>query len=78
MNFCYYLSLLLPAVHRSKPPSPAHAAVSLWQKIAAQNSAFSIEFLSTHPATIPRIQALQSLVPRVMPLYQAAPKYARH
>lgn len=54
------------------------AAVSLWQKMAAQKSAFSIEFLSTHPADDTRIQDLQSLVPRVMPLYQAARTLSRN
>jgi predicted Zn-dependent protease len=30
------------------------------------------EFLSTHPSDEARIRDLQALVPRVMPLYQAA------
>ena len=32
------------------------------------------QFLSTHPSPANRIQSLQSLVPKVMPLYQKASK----
>lgn len=51
------------------------AAVSLWQKMmkAAQTSG-TPQFLSTHPSSESRIKDLGRLVPRVMPLYQAAPK----
>jgi predicted Zn-dependent protease len=32
------------------------------------------EFLSTHPSSGSRIRDLEALVPRVLPLYQAAKK----
>lgn len=51
-----------------------NAAVTLWQKMAAQNPASPPEFLSTHPGSQSRIQDLQALIPRVMPLYEAAKK----
>ena len=51
-----------------------NAAVTLWQKMTTQNPASPPEFLSTHPASQNRISDLQALVPKVMPLYNAAIK----
>ena len=52
-----------------------HAAISVWQKMMkAQESGGPPEFLSTHPAPTNRIAELQSHLPKVIPLYQAAPK----
>ncbi len=51
-----------------------NAAVTLWQKMTAQNPASPPEFLSTHPASQSRISELQALAPKVMPLYDAAIK----
>ncbi len=49
------------------------AGVTLWQKmIRASEGAAPPEFLSTHPAGNRRIQEIESLLPTVMPLYQAA------
>lgn len=48
------------------------AAVTLWQKMATQKNSFSFEFLSTHPSDESRIQEIRDLIPRVMPLYEAA------
>lgn len=48
------------------------AAVSLWEKMAAKGGATPPEFLSTHPSPGNRKEELQALVPKVLPLYQAA------
>jgi predicted Zn-dependent protease len=50
-----------------------HAAVSVWKKmLAADKSGGPPQFLSTHPSPQTRIQDLQALIPRVMPLYERA------
>jgi predicted Zn-dependent protease len=49
------------------------AGVSVWRKmLAANEGGRSLEFLSTHPAGASRIQEIESLLPKVMPLYEAA------
>jgi Zn-dependent protease with chaperone function len=47
-----------------------NAAVSLWQKMGAAGGSAPPEFLSTHPSSSSRTQALQETIPKVMPLYQ--------
>jgi predicted Zn-dependent protease len=47
-----------------------NAAVSVWKKMLGANQGGSPQFLSTHPSPQTRIQDLQALVPKVMPLYQ--------
>jgi predicted Zn-dependent protease len=47
-----------------------HAAVSVWKKMMAANDGGPPEFLSTHPSPQSRIEELQQLVPKVMPLYK--------
>jgi predicted Zn-dependent protease len=51
------------------------AGITLWQKMqkASQGGA-PPEFLSTHPAEANRVRTIQSLLPAVMPLYEAAKK----
>ena len=50
-----------------------HAAISLWEKMGrASTGSQPPKFLSTHPAPDNRIQALQALVPRMMPIYEKA------
>ncbi len=49
-----------------------NAAVSVWKKMLAADQGAPPQFLSTHPSPKTRIQDLQALVPRVMPLYQKA------
>jgi predicted Zn-dependent protease len=49
------------------------AGVSLWQKMMNANEGGQMpEFLSSHPADSSRVQQIESLLPVVMPLYQAA------
>jgi predicted Zn-dependent protease len=49
-----------------------NSAVSLWQKMSKLSSGGPPEFLSTHPSGETRIRDLEALVPKVLPLYQAA------
>ncbi|MDR2212881.1 MAG: M48 family metallopeptidase [Pseudomonadales bacterium] len=49
------------------------AGVTLWQKmINASGGSAPPQILSSHPASANRIQEIQSLLPSVMPLYEAA------
>lgn len=49
------------------------AGVSLWQKMMKANQGGQqLAFLSTHPAEADRVQQIESLLPIVMPLYEAA------
>ena len=49
-----------------------HAAISLWEKMSQASGNGPPQFLSTHPAPSNRIQALNALVPKMMPLYENA------
>jgi len=51
-----------------------NAAITLWQKMSKASSGGPPEFLSTHPSGESRIRDLEKNIPRVLPLYQAAPK----
>lgn len=49
-----------------------NAAITLWQKMQRAESSEPPQFLSTHPNSSNRIANLQSLMPKVRPLYQQA------
>ncbi len=51
-----------------------NAAVSVWKKMLAAEQGGTPQFLSTHPSPKTRIQDLQALVPKVLPLYQQSKK----
>ncbi len=46
------------------------AAVRLWEKMGAASGNGPPQFLSTHPSPDNRIQALNALVPQMMPIYE--------
>ena len=48
------------------------AAIRLWEKMGAASGNGPPVFLSTHPSPANRIQALNALVPQMMPLYEKA------
>ncbi len=48
------------------------AAITLWQKMQRASQGEPPQFLSTHPTSGNRIVQIQSLLPKVMPLYQKA------
>jgi predicted Zn-dependent protease len=52
-----------------------HAALTLWQKMGEASQNGTPAFLSTHPSSSTRLEDLRALLPRVLPLYDAA---ARH
>jgi len=51
-----------------------NAAITLWDKMSKASEGAPPEFMSTHPASSSRIASLQAAIPKVMPLYEKAPK----
>ncbi len=49
-------------------------AVRLWEKMSAAGNGGMPQFLSTHPSPDNRLQALNALVPQMMPIYEKARK----
>lgn len=50
------------------------AGVTLWKKMAAASKRTSVELLSTHPSGPTRISDIEQNLPKVLPLYERAPK----
>jgi len=50
------------------------AGISLWQKMSAAAKGAPPQWMSTHPASSTRIQDIQANLPKVLPLYERAPK----
>ncbi|MCG3188644.1 MAG: Beta-barrel assembly-enhancing protease [Burkholderiaceae bacterium] len=50
------------------------AGVTLWKKMMAASKGAPPQFLSTHPSSETRIHDIEALLPRVEPIYAAAPK----
>jgi metalloendopeptidase OMA1, mitochondrial len=46
-----------------------------WQRFAASAGSGGLEFLSTHPNSKGRSEAMQAQLPAVLPLYENSPKY---
>lgn len=53
------------------------AGVSLWNKMMEASKGAPPQFLSTHPAGTTRIREIESVLPRVLPLYERAPRPPR-
>jgi predicted Zn-dependent protease len=52
-----------------------HAALTLWQKMGEASQNGTPAFLSTHPSSSTRLEDLRALLPRVLPLYEAASRH---
>jgi predicted Zn-dependent protease len=50
------------------------AGVTLWQKMMKAAEGAPPEFVSTHPAGPTRVRDIEGVLPKVRPLYEAAPK----
>lgn len=51
-----------------------NSAITLWQKMQRAGGGSIPQFLSTHPSSEKRIQAMQALMPTVTPLYHSSNK----
>jgi predicted Zn-dependent protease len=53
------------------------AAISLWQKMMEANKGAPPEFMSTHPSGPSRIQDIERVLPKVLPLFERAARPPR-
>lgn len=53
------------------------AGITLWQKMGQASKGAPPEFLSTHPSGPSRIQDIEAMLPKVMSLYERAPRPAQ-
>lgn len=53
------------------------AGVSLWQKMGAANKNAPPQFMSTHPSGPTRIKDIEKSLPKVLPLFERAPRPAQ-
>lgn len=53
------------------------AGISLWQKMQKASQGSPPSFLSTHPNSATRIHDIEASLPKVLPLYERAPKPTR-
>lgn len=68
----------LGLVMASRAGYDPRAGVSLWQKMgAASGGRAPPQWLSTHPAGETRIREIEARLPRLLPVYQAAPRPER-
>jgi predicted Zn-dependent protease len=54
------------------------AGITLWQKMMAAAKGAPPEFLSTHPSGPTRIRDIEEKLPKVLPLFERAPRPARN
>jgi len=54
-----------------------HAGTRLWQKMEQASRGAPPQFLSTHPSSPTRLHTIELNLPKVLPLYERAPKPAR-
>jgi predicted Zn-dependent protease len=50
------------------------AGISLWQKMSAASKGAPAQWMSTHPSGSTRIQDIEANLPKVLPLFERAPK----
>ena len=58
-------------IYAAKAGYDPRAAISFWERMAAQSQGAPPEFLSTHPASSTRIRKLDELMPRAIRVYQS-------
>jgi predicted Zn-dependent protease len=57
-------------IYAAKAGYDPRAAIGFWERMAAQSSGSTPEFLSTHPSSSTRIQRLNALMPEAYEIYQ--------